>query len=282
MISRTCLLFLPLIALAQEQAPPDVEQALRERVTGFYSNFLEGSFSPRKAEAFVAADTQDFFYDQGKKKFISFKVDKVTFTDNFTKAEVLVVGKRNVLIQGHPFVLDEPMPTRWKLENGKWCWTYDVCAIASTPMGGNICPDGKPPQGPPSPTGAVSAPKSFAPEDINKAGVDIVKSAKMGVDKPNVTMRADKPSTVQVVFTNGVAGEIQIGLDGPAVRGLKATLDKTTLPGYGKAVLTLEYDPTDKSGPTNVWEPKGRIPYRIVVSPFFKFFPISLMFTDSK
>jgi hypothetical protein len=104
----------------------------------------------------------------------------------------------------------------------------------------------------------------------------------MGVDKPNVTMRADKPSIVQVVFTNGVAGEIQIGLDGPAVRGLKATLDKTTLPGYGKAVLTLEYDPTDKSGPTNVWEPKGRIPYRIVVSPFFKFFPISLMFTDSK
>jgi hypothetical protein len=85
-------------------------------------------------------------------------------------------------------------------------------------MGGNICVEGKPPQGPPSPKGAVEAPKSFAPEDIKQAGVDIVKNAKMGVDKPNVTMRADQPSTVQVVFTNGVAGEIQIGLDGPSVR----------------------------------------------------------------
>ena len=66
------------------------------------------------------------------------------------------------------------------------------------------------------------------------------------------------------------------------MRGLKTTLDRTTIPGYGKAVLTLEYDPTDKSGARDVWEPKGHIPYRIVVSPFYKMYPISLMFTDSK
>jgi hypothetical protein len=104
----------------------------------------------------------------------------------------------------------------------------------------------------------------------------------MGVDKAEVTLHTDQPGSVQVVFTNGADGVVEIGLDGPVVRGLKATLDKTSVPGHGMAVMTLQFDPADKSGPSDVWEPKGKIPYRIVVSPFNRMFPVFLTFTPSK
>jgi hypothetical protein len=62
------------------------------------------------------------------------------------------------------------------------------------------------------------------------------------------------------------------------VRGLKTRLDKTTVPGHGTAVLSLQYDPTDKSGPKDVWEPKGTIAFRIFASPFDRIFPVSVQF----
>lgn len=278
MISRTCLLFLPIFLLAQDQAPPppDVDQALRARVDGFYQNFVDGSFSPRKAEGFVAEDTKDYFYNSGKLKFISYRIGKISYSDNFTKAVVVVVGKGTKMIAGHPVVLDEPMDTRWKIEDGKWCWTYSPYEIASTPMGGKISPPD-----PSAPKLGIDPPKSVAPEDIQRVGAAIIK-VPMGVDKPDVTMSAGEASTVQVTFTNGANGEVQIGLDGPVVRGLTATLDKTAVPGHGTAVLTLKYDPADKSGTKDIWEPKGRIPFRIVVGPFNRTYPVNLVFTASK
>ena len=118
MIPRTCLLFLPILLLAQEQAPPEVDQELRARVNGFYQDFVEGSFSPRKAEAFIADDTKDYFYNTGKRKFISFRIDTVTYSDDFTKAQVLVVGKETKMVLGHTVVMDAPMDTHWKIEGG--------------------------------------------------------------------------------------------------------------------------------------------------------------------
>jgi hypothetical protein len=270
MISRTCLLFLPILALAQDQAPPEVDQELRARVNGFYQDFVEGSFSPRKAEAFIAEDTKDYFYTTGKRKFISFRIETVTYSDRFTKAQVLVVGKETKMVLGHVVVMDAPMDTHWKIEDGKWCWTYDPGDTACTPMGGK-CSD-------PGPEGAktrVAVPKDMSPESI-------IKKSPMGVDKAEVTLHTDQPGSVQVVFTNGADGGVEIGLDGPVVRGLKATLDKTSVPGHGIAVMTLQFDPADKSGPPDVWEPKGKIPYRIVVSPFNRTFPVFLTFTPSK
>src|ERR1700692_3612493 len=50
MVLRTSLLLLPVLAFAQDQAPPDVDRELRARVSGFYQNFVDVSYSPRKAE----------------------------------------------------------------------------------------------------------------------------------------------------------------------------------------------------------------------------------------
>ena len=277
MIARTCFLFFPLLVFAQDQAPPAVDQELRARVNGFYQNFLEGSFSPRKAEGFIAEDTKDYFYNAAKLKFMSFRIDKISYSDNFTKALVVVVGKGTKMIAGHPVVLDQPMDTRWKIEDGKWCWTYSVYDIPSTPMGGRLSPPD-----PAAERAGVVVPKSVDPVDIRSAGAAIMGQVTMGVDKSGVTMDPGQPSKVEVTFSNGASGYVQVAVDGPSVRGLTVTLDKTSVPPHGTAVLTLQYDPADKSAGKDIWEPKGTIPFRIVVSPFDRLYPVNVVFAAAR
>jgi hypothetical protein len=275
MISRTCLLFLPILMLAQvlmpaqDKAPPEVDQELRARVNGFYHYFVVGSFSPRKAEAFIAEDTKEFFYDNGKIQFKEFRIDSISYSDNFTKASVMVIGKSMKMVRGTLVEMEQPMLTRWKIEDGKWCWTYDPQDVGRTPMGG-------------ARTDAPATAPAPGQMVIPKDPLSVLPKAPMGIDKSSVTLSASEPGSTQIVFTNGADGAVQVGLDGPTVRGLKATLEPATVPGHGTAVLTLKFDPADKSGPADVWEPKGRIPYRIVVNPFNRMYSLALTFTASK
>lgn len=278
MILQTSLVLLPFLAFAQEQAPPDVDQELRARVNAFYQNFLESSYSPRKAETFVAEDTKDFFYNALKQKYQSFQIVKITYSDHFTKAVVVVNHKMEIVLANQPMVVDLPKDTRWKIENGKWCWTYNPADYPITPMGG---------VNPPAATGLeprnpAVVPKDSSPEAMRAAGVAVLKQQEMGLNKSTVTFTVDQPSSTELVFTNGADGEITIALDGPVVRGLKTRLDKTTVPGHGTAVLSLQYDPSDKSGPKDVWEPKGVVPFRIFASPFDRIFAVSVQFIGPK
>jgi hypothetical protein len=280
MILRASLLLLPMLAFAQEQAqaPPEVDQELRARVNGFYQNFVVTAFSPRKAEPFVAEDTKDYFYNAAKMQYLSYQIGKITYSDNFTKAVVVVIGKTERMIAAQKMVVDWPQDTHWKIEDGKWCWFYHPEDFPVTPMGGK-----NPPvlTGKETPTVGV-IPKSGSLKDIQAAGGAVLKQQAMGVDKSTVTFSADQPASTEVVFTNGADGDIQIGLDGPVVRGLSAKLDKTTVPGHGTAILSLRYDPSDKSGSKDVWEPKGNIPFRIFAEPFDRIFAVNVQFVPAK
>ncbi|HTB12140.1 MAG TPA: hypothetical protein VK752_11240 [Bryobacteraceae bacterium] len=276
MILRTSLLILPIFAFAQESVPPEVDQELRARVTAFYQNFLVESYAPRKAEPFVAEDTKDSYYEAGKAKYISFQVGKITYSDHFTKAVVVVVGKMEKRIAAQSVVMDVPNDTHWKIENGKWCFTYNPSDYPVTPMSvKNPPPAGADTRGP-------VIPKNNSPEAMQAAGIAVLKEQTMGVDKSTVTFAADQASSTEVVFSNGADGEVQIALDGPVVRGLTAKLDKRTVPGHGTAVLSLRYDPSVKNAAKDVWEPKGSILFRIVAAPFDRPFPVHVQFAEPK
>jgi hypothetical protein len=277
MILRTSLLLLPVLALAQGQAPPEVDQELRARVSGFYQNFLETSYSPRKAEPFVAEDTKEFFYNALKQRYQAFHIIKITYSDNFTKAIVVVAAKMETMIGGEKVVVDWPKDTHWKIEEGKWCYYDHPEDRPVTPM--SVV-------NPPMATGEARTagviPKNTSPEATHAAGMTVLKQQEMGLNISGVTFNVDQASSAQVIFTNGADGDITIGLDGPVVRGLKAKLDKTTVPGHGTAVLSLQYDPSDKSGPKDVWEPKGNITFRIFAAPFDRIFPVGVQFVGAK
>ena len=67
MLKLASFAFLTALAAAQtatnpfDKAPPNVDDALKTRVTEFYQDHIDGKF--RKAEQLVAEDSKDAFYD---------------------------------------------------------------------------------------------------------------------------------------------------------------------------------------------------------------------------
>jgi hypothetical protein len=278
MLLRISLLFLPLLAFAQQAAPKtpaEVEKELRARVTAFYQIFVDGS--PRKGEAFVAEDTKDFYYNAQKLHFASFRIEKVTFTDGLNYAIVKVVGKAERFMAGQSVLMDVPQDTHWKIEDGKWVWTYHSEDYCLTPMcGGN----------PPKATegqGVIAAPKNMSPEEIKRLSDELVAAqtlqGAMAVAPEVLSMKTDKPSSVQVTFTNPSPGYVTVALSGPIVRGLTWKWDTSQVPGRAKAVVTLHYDPSDQSGPSDAWTAKGPIEFQVLVSPNNKLLPFTVNFS---
>ena len=66
------------------QAPPDVDQALRARVNKFYQAHVDGK--PRTAMPIVAEDTQDLWFDTDKPQVVHLH-DDGSLTITLTKAE---------------------------------------------------------------------------------------------------------------------------------------------------------------------------------------------------
>jgi hypothetical protein len=120
---------------ASPQAPIEVEAALRARVTQFYRLEIEGKFN--QALQLVAEDTKDLFVGSSKPTYQNFEIQSVTYLDNFTKAVVMTMVFRMLPIQGfmgHP--VPTKMTTRWKIENGQWCYYIDPQKdLPATPFG---------------------------------------------------------------------------------------------------------------------------------------------------
>ncbi len=91
MLFRAAFVLLPVVAFAQTP-PPEVDEALRARVTEFFQYHVDANF--RKAYELVAEDTKEQYFGAQKWQFKSFKIDSIKYSDNFTKAEVQVTGQR--------------------------------------------------------------------------------------------------------------------------------------------------------------------------------------------
>src|ERR1700733_15530283 len=97
MLQKAALLALPLLAFGQAfgQAPsPEADQALRERVSEFFQDHVDGKFI--KAFDLVAEDTKEYFFSAQKSKLLSFKIDTIEYSENSTKADVRLTTERMV------------------------------------------------------------------------------------------------------------------------------------------------------------------------------------------
>jgi hypothetical protein len=272
MMARFALLCLPMVAFGQQAAevnvPPAAERELRARVSAFYQNFVDGS--PRKAESFVAEDTKDYYYGAAKMHFESFQIGKITFSDSFTKAVVVVVGKTYRHIGAQSVLMDVPQDTHWKIEEGEWRWYYHQEDYALTPMSE---------KNPPAGQGGIAPPVNTSPEELKKMGQGLLKEEQpMGLDKNTVSLPLDKKSSTKLVFTNDSRSYVQVAVNGPIVRGLTLTFEPSNVPGQGKSVLNITYDPLDKSGPADAWTPKGKISFQVIAFPLYKAFPLTIDF----
>jgi hypothetical protein len=215
--------------------PAKVDAALRARVQAFFELHVKGQF--RQAEELVAQDTKDFFYKGNKPKYLSFEISRIDYSANFTKAKVTVVCEQYIMMPGFA---DRPMkvptPSTWKLEHGKWYWYVDQDALLNTPWGR---------MKPGESTGKGAAPPSLA--SIPTSADFLYKLIRL--DKTAVQLRAGE--SAEVTIASSAPGPVELSVPA-ALPGIEAKLDKGTLPGGGKAILTLHAATGAKSGVLNI------------------------------
>ena len=235
------VILLPLIAFGQQQTPAaEADQALRARVTEFLQYHVEGNF--RKAYDMVADDTKDQYFNNGKVQLKGFTIDKLEFTDNFTKATVSTTLSRTMNIMGQEFPAMVPSVTTWKIENGKWVWTNDVKDAGNTPMDPSTA---RRPQATPSAgndTG-IGLPKVFDDRTLADAAQSILQQ--VGVDKRQVTLATNGASEDRVIFHNGLTGSVQIEVSAPDIPGFSAKVEQTFVRAGADVPVVFRYEQGD-------------------------------------
>ena len=244
-----------------EKAPPGVDEALRQRVDAFYKTWVEAKF--RAGEKYVADDAQEVYYSMQKQKFGGCEIIKVKYERDFNDAIVTVACKGKWNIQGKELDSILAHTDFWSIEKELWVWTLKPVKTVETPFGtshyGNI--EGS--------TGLFNK-ETGLPKDFNALGGEILKQ--VSVDKQQVQLSSFEKATAVVTIKNGLNGYTDIRADADnAPLGFTMKLDKTKIPAYGEAKLTLSYEPKDKSA-------KATATVRITVEQTSKVFPVVVTF----
>jgi hypothetical protein len=269
------VLLLPLITWGQQQAPPpEVEQALRARVTEFLQYHVDGNF--RKAYDMVAEDTKDHYFNAGKAQLLGFKIDDIKFTDNFTKASVVATMSKTVNVAGTVLPVSLPSTITWKIENGKWVWYAEVnpAAAWSTPLGLGAPPPGAAAPAKSNDTAGSPLPKNLNDQTIAAVGRSILQQ--VSVDKKAITLAADKASEETVVLHNGMPGSVQVELTAPEIPGFSVKLSQAIVRAAGDVQVVFRYEPGDRTARLDP------ISVLLTVQPLNQPFPIQVNFAGSK
>jgi hypothetical protein len=250
------------------KAPPEIDNALRERVTGFYQLHVEGKF--RQADEFIAEDSKDIYFESKKVRYRSFEIGRITYKDEFKQAVVaLIVDSPALLVPGMPPNLKLPLVSNWKVVDGKWFWFVEQPPPGTfrTPFGYVPIPEGA----------KIDSGGGGAPPPANVTSPQAAASilSQVRVDRRDMQFVATKASSGQVKLTNGMPGAIKIrlGLEN-GFPGLHAELDKTDLNSQESATLTVQYEPV------NLAIVQREVIARIHVEPTGQIFPVKITFTN--
>src|SRR5947209_3761579 len=174
MKSAALTLVLSAMFMAQAQdtdlftkAPPDVDEALRARITLFYQAHIAGKFND--AYQVVADDSKDMFLASGRQTYKSCEIAKISYSDNFTNANVVTACKGELQWRGKRMPATMPLPSTWKLVNGQWFWYAVKRDAVETPFGiSRVTPDNGTAQSPPIPADPMAAARDI----LSKVAVD--------------------------------------------------------------------------------------------------------------
>lgn len=263
---QAALLGFAAIAFGQTP-PPEVDQALRARVNEFFGYHVSGEF--RKAIDLVAEDTKDYYFAVQKNLFISFKIVDVKYNDDFTRATVRVDGTRKVRIRPEfpETTVVQPMPTTWKIENGKWVWYVDKATLLATPMSNGPNPTPAPPQ--PNADGTPRMP-DLSDKSVRNMAQQILKAS--SINKPSLVFSASQGSTEEIIFHNGQQGFVKLFVDTSAAPdGLTSKIDNPEVGANQDAKVSLHW----AGGKT---QPPPSLVVKVITQPLDQVFPIVVNF----
>jgi hypothetical protein len=214
-------------AWAQQPSPAvaEAEAALRAKAEQFFQLQVDKKF--RQAESLVAEDSKDDYYNGNKYDLKGFKIDKIEWHDENSRAVVTIKAKIMVMIPGlGPTPFDAPSNSLWKLENGQWVWYIDKVAAAQTPFG--EFHQGQNPATTPS----------SSPNMTGKAPDLSTLRALVKVDRDSVELTADG-SRQTVTVSNELPGGVDLELRSDRIPEVSAELEKKHLEAGEKTVISL-------------------------------------------
>jgi hypothetical protein len=248
----------PLLAQAPgdlfEKAPPAVDDALRARIQQFYQYHVEGK--GRLAEALVAEESKDDFYNGNKPRCIKFEISRVDYSEKFARARATVVCTMYVAMIGF---MDKPLPvpmtSLWKVVDGQWYW-YAPPPSRETPFG-TMRPGPN--------TGSAAMPAHALPE--GKEVQALLEQVK--VDRKALQFPYNKGGTERISITNAMQGKLTVSLGSLIPTGIEASLGGSEIPAGGSVVLTVKAAPVEA--------PRGPVTIEVSVQPTGQVIPIRIV-----
>ncbi|MBM3749483.1 MAG: nuclear transport factor 2 family protein [Acidobacteria bacterium] len=226
-----------------QKAPPAVDEALRARVKQFFQAHVDGKF--RAAAEVVAEDSQDAFFAANKPRCYSFEIASIEYSDNFTRARVVVACEMDHPAPGLAGVkVKAPRTSLWKQENGQWWYYIDPSQGYRTPFGVMKPGPGQVTTLPPVGSGGeLGAPPGI---DI-EAALSWVKA-----DKKEFPFSRVKPGSGEIKLTNRGPDTATLVLTVPPMPGLEVTLDRTELKKGETARLIAHWKPGEIPPPPTI------------------------------
>ena len=271
---RLSPLFLPCaLAFAQnselfDKAPPEIDEALRARVTIFYNAHISGKY--REAFQVVADDAQDDFLGASKDAFKSCEVSKIGYSENFTKATVTEACKGEYRWHGTHMPVTIPTLSTWKFVDGKWWWYHIKEDAVLTPWGiSRMTPENS--------SGPAQMP--VIPPDPVVAAQNILRM--VDVDRTEVELKGYEASKGEVHVTNAMPGLVTVTVDPLPVKGISVKVEPANIGQNGKSTIVFSYDPNDPALACNSCTSHIALPpvtANIRIQPTGRVLPVNITF----
>jgi hypothetical protein len=211
------------------KAPPDVDEALRSRISKFYQAQVDGH--PRQSEQYIAEDSKDYFFEMRKPRILGFEIRQIDYTENFTKATVVTVAQ---MFMKFPGFGNKPLPmpvrTLWKVVDGQWYWYIDPETVNDTPFGKS------------SSSGPATTPGGTLP-DVSQGPTVESLYKQVRADKQKVRFKSTEASSDQVTISSRLPGAVTLRLQANAIPGVEIKLDRTQLKSGESATLSFHSEP---------------------------------------
>jgi hypothetical protein len=225
-VLASALLPIPAAAQNLRKAPEEVEKALLARVDRFYTAFKEHRF--RQAEALVAEESRDQFYNMQKAPIFGYKVENIDWDDSFHTALVLVTCRVNTPRAG-PNGMPVPVTGKWQLIDGEWYLVIKPTNVS--PFGPMSFDLSAPPQEKPPQTGDRPTLESIAAGAI-----------KVEPEKLVISREGDGVVTQSVVITNNLPGALDVAIEAPDLPGLKLVNAGKSIAAKSQMTFQVVYD----------------------------------------
>jgi hypothetical protein len=247
------------------KAPPDVDAALRARVTEFYTLHKASKF--RAVEKMVCEDSKDAYYDSMKTAYKKFEIIRINYEPDFKSAKVVTNLEAEFTTQQGNFTSMMPLATVWKVEDGTWCYHIPPAPkVVQTPFGVSKKSD----ESANSVALGTAAAVAADPKRLLKQIQEQVK-----VSRTKMTLKCCEDSSDEMSIQNGTPGPLELSISTYDLPGLKLNLSAKTLPPGATGVIKLDYHPTDKN-------PKPAYDFLISMQPVNKEVRVKVVFDLSE